>query len=137
MPNNVDMPLKTLSVVQYRERSAKQWKYIWEHAINANPALKDAFMIAERKTEAILNILGEGAGPEGRDTVSGEIQFTQECIGVGSFIDGHAQGYVEACDDLDSFLNQTAETMGLKYVAMKCTLYIALFFAFGTWYLNL
>ena len=44
---------------------------------------------------------------------------------------------VEACADLDGFLNETAETMGIKYVMMKWSFYGALAFAGATWFLNL
>ena len=137
MPNDSVMPLKTLQVIEYRERPYGQWKAIWEYSINANPGLKEAWLIAERKTEAILNILGEGAGPEGRDTVGSEIRTMTENLAVGSFIDAHAQGYVEACADLDGWFNDTALDMGMKFIAMKWTMYGAFLFAGATWFLNL
>lgn len=137
MQKNAAIPLKTLQVVEYRDRTYGQWKAIWEYSINANSGLKGAWLESERKTEAILSILGEGAGPEGRDTVGSEIRTMTENLAVGSFIDAHAQGYMEGCSDVEGFLNDVALDLGMKHVAMKWTMYVALFFAAGTWFLNL
>lgn len=78
----------------YRNRTNKQWQYMWEHSIQGNPPMHTAYLAADRKVEAIANMLSEDE--RAREVTGAEIRKIIEEMGLGSYIIGHSEGWIEA-----------------------------------------